>query len=111
MDDNTKVLADDLLNRMGLADLPEEEKQETLENILVTLDTRVANRVAEELSEEQINQFSQMADVEDPDEQAIADWLKNNVPNYEQVLNEEAEKMRNEAQSVADKVMNKPSSE
>src|SRR3954469_76598 len=103
MDDNTKLLADDLLNRMGLADLPEEEKQETLENILVTLDTRVANRVAEELSEEQINQFSQMADVEDPGEQAIADWLKNNVPNYEQVLNEEAEKMRNEAQSVADK--------
>lgn len=108
-DNNTPQVDDQFLAAMGLTGLEGEEKQKALEDILYTLNINVGKRVAEDLSEEQTDEFDHLTDGEDVDEQALADWLKTNVPNYEQLINEEAEKMRQQATDIAQRVMNAPS--
>jgi uncharacterized protein DUF5663 len=92
------------LKEMGLEDLSQDQRPAALSTILNTLNQRVAERVADSLSEDKIDEFDQMMDGE-PDEPALASWLQANVPNYQQLINDEAEQMRQEAISIKDKVM------
>jgi len=86
---------DQFLVAMGLDGLSEEEKQESLAVILKTLDMNVAQRVSDQLTEEQLAQFDDLLDKED--EEAITKWLSENVHNYQQIIEEEAQKMKDEA--------------
>lgn len=105
MDDNSLQpgVDDQFLVAMGLSGLQGEEKQEALDDILYTLNIRVGQRVADSLSEEQVAEFDKFTP--GTDNQVIADWLKQNIPNYQQIVDEEATKMRDEAQASTDQVM------
>ncbi len=95
---------DQFLNDMGLAGLEGEQRQKALEDILYTLDMKVAERVSESLSEEQVIKFEELTEGE-PNEEALSQWLAQNVPNYQQLIGEEAEKMRSDASSAVDRIM------
>lgn len=92
-DDNQQTAVDNqFLAAMGLDGLEGEEKQAALDGILYTLNIRIGERVAEQLTEEQTENFDQLSDDASPEE--LANWLKANAPNYQQLAEEEAKAMR-----------------
>ena len=96
------TLNDDFLTQIGLGDLAESEKQYFREYALQTLQLRIGERLGTDLSEDQIEALGKQFTIEphDPDEiiekkqQAVNEWLKTNHPNYEQVVTEEVEKLK-----------------
>ncbi len=90
---------DKFLQAMGLEGLQGEEKRAALEDILYVLDARVTDRMAELLTEQQAAEFDKFD--ENTDNEEIAKWLEQNVPNRPQIIEEEAQKMRDEAQAAA----------
>lgn len=99
---------DDFLRAMGLNPdkLSDEQKQKSLEDILYTLNVNVGNRVIENFNEEQLKEFDElMSEDKDANDQEISDWLANNVPNYAQLIEEEAQKMKKQHDEMVRKVM------
>jgi hypothetical protein len=87
---------DKLLAAMGLnpQSLSADKKLEVLGDIIYTLNMRVAERLVAQLEEDQADELEALMD---EDKQAeIKDWLKTNVPNYQQMIEDEAQSMRAE---------------
>lgn len=94
-----------LLKAMGLIGLPDDQKQKALENILYVINMRVAQRVADTLSEQQLDEFEKLN--ENSSEEEISKWLVDNVPNYSQIIEEETQSLRDRAHETVDRVMAK----
>jgi hypothetical protein len=92
---------DEFLKEMGLDGLDEEDKQTALANILFTLNLNVGMRVADQLTEEQLEEFDRLSRP-GADEEKLAYWIALNVPNHADLIEEEALKMRDEALNFAD---------
>lgn len=90
---------DQLLEAMGLKGLEGEEKDRALTAILSTLNLKVGKRLAETLDENQLDQFEQLED------DALSEWLAQNVPNFSEIIEEEAQKMRDNNQEMVNAVM------
>jgi hypothetical protein len=95
---------DQFLSAMGLNGLNEEQKQQALDSILYTLNMNVAKRAAELLNEEQLKEFDGLTDG-DGNEQELAQWLEKNIPNYQQIVGEEAQKIKDQNDAIVNKVM------
>ena len=107
----TLALDDNFLNDLGLGDASAEQKQAFVQRVLETLELRVGTRLAEELTDEQVDEFETMTPSEsDPQEvvmqkqQLMEEWLKANHPNHEDVIAEELEKLKQELKSGLDSV-------
>jgi hypothetical protein len=94
---------DSFMNDLGLANASDEQKQALMTQILQTLEMRVGTRLAEELSDEQIDEFEQLTPAEDdaPDvveqkQAQMTEWLKANHPNHEAVIAEELDTLKGE---------------
>lgn len=87
---------------LGLADLPDAEKDKLIEQIFETLETRVGMRLADVMSEEQLDEFEKFVDGND--EAGAMDWLNKNYPNYPKVVEEELAKLKTEISTSADKI-------
>lgn len=110
MDDNavskvTPQIDDQFLQSMGLTALNVEQKQKVIEDVLHTLNLKVAQRVADNLSESQMDEFERLS--ENSSQEEISKWLSNNVPNHMQIIEEEAQGLRNRALETVDRVMSK----
>ena len=81
------TLDDEFLTDIGLTDLSDEEKQQTLESIKVALDAKVGAKITQDLSDEQINQFNNI--VASDDSTATLEWIEKNVPNYQDIVMQE----------------------
>lgn len=89
---------EDLLKAMGLnpATMDDKTKAEALRNILFTLNQRVGERVMSQLNEQQMQEFDKLMAAEDAPEQHLTEWFKTNVPNYAQLIEEEAQAMKSQ---------------
>lgn len=87
------------LEELGLGSLPAVEKNKMLAHIYETLETRVGVRLAEQMTNEQLDEFE--AYINRQDEAGALSWLEANFPNYKQVVAEELEKLKNEVRQVA----------
>lgn len=107
MNDNnqTTPVDDQFLTAMGLDGLEGEEKQAALNDILTTLNLQIGMRVADILTDEQAQRFEQLSDDSTPEQ--IAAWLRQNIPNYDQIAEEEAQKLRGDVQATVNRVMKK----
>lgn len=94
---------DQFLAAMRLAGLDEAQKQAALSTIIETLNLNVGDRVLEILSEEQLTQLEQVTS--SGSEEEVNQWLSQNVPNFNKIVEEEAQKMRDEAAADVDKAM------
>lgn len=74
-------LDDKFLQSVGLGDLPEDQKQAFLQHTYETLEERVGTRLANGLSEAQLEEFEGFAT---HNEEKINGWLNQNVPNYQE---------------------------
>jgi hypothetical protein len=77
-------LDDDFLADVGLATLPAEEKRKMLAHIYETLELRVGMKLAQNMTDAQLNEFEQLMDANN--EAGALKWLETNVPNYKDVV-------------------------
>lgn len=105
-------LDDNLLRELGLGTLPPAEKNAMLRHIYETLELRVGMRLAENMSEQQLNEFEQLMptaqDTPESKSQKEKDalrWLETNFPNYKQVVAEELEKLKSEIKQAAPQIL------
>lgn len=94
---------DNLLQEVGLASLPAEEKNNLLNHIYDTLEMRVGMRLADQMSNEQLSEFE--AYFESKDDAGALKWLESNFPNYKEVVAEEFEKLKAEVVQSAPQIL------
>lgn len=94
---------DQFLAAMGLEGLEGEEKQAALEDIYHTINVQLGKRLGDVLDEKKAAEFEEVS--EDADDEKITKWLKENVPNYDQMVVEEAQILRDEVQLSVKRAM------
>ena len=96
-------LDNSLLEELGLGALPDAEKQLLLRQIYEKLEMNVGMRLADQMSNEQLDAFEQFVDAND--DKGAFQWLESNFPNYKDVVNQEFEKLKAEIRSVAPQIL------
>ena len=92
-----------LLEELGLGSLPAEEKNRMLAQIYETLEMRVGMKLAEQMTNEQLDEFEGYIDRND--EAGALKWLETNFPNYKQVVADELEKLKTEIKGYAPQIV------
>lgn len=92
-------LDDNLLRELGLGALPPAEKNKMLAHIYETLELRVGMKLAEQMTDAQLDEFEKFIDSND--EAGALKWLETNFPNYKQVVADELEKLKTEIKDQA----------
>lgn len=98
-------LDDKLLEELGLDKFEEAEKDKILAKINQSLELRIGSRIAQKVSEEELKKFTELAE-SGKDEEA-AKWLKEQVPDYQQIATEELEKIKTDIKETSRKIMEK----
>lgn len=88
-----------LLEELGLGALPVEEKNKMLGHIYETLEMRVGMKLAEQMTNEQLDEFEGFIDRQD--EAGALNWLESNFPNYKDVVASELENLKSEIKASA----------
>ena len=92
-----------LLNDLGLAGLPDVEKNSLLKHIYETLEMRVGMRLADQMTNQQLDEFEQYFEAKD--DAGAFKWLESNFPNYEDIVREEFDKLKSEIQQSAEQIL------
>ncbi len=98
-------LDDNLLRELGLGALPPAEKNKMLAHIYETLELRVGMRLAEQMTDTQLDEFEGFIDRND--EPGALKWLESNFPHYKDVVGEELNKLKAEIKAQAPAIMEK----
>lgn len=93
----------DLLVELGLAGLPDAEKNSLLRHIYETLEMRVGMRLADQMSNEQLDEFEKYFDAKD--DAGAFKWLESNFPNYKDIVQEEFDKLKGEIKTSAPQIL------
>ncbi len=92
-------LDDNLLQELGLGSLPAAEKNKMLAHIYETLELRVGMHLAEQMTDEQLDEFE--AFIDKNDEAGALNWLETNFPEYKKVVAQQLEKLKAEIKAQA----------
>ena len=102
---------DNLLTELGLGSLPDEERRALLGQLIETLELRVGMKLAQNLSDEELDEFEALLPTERDDaqqraskEQSALKWLETHFPNYKQVVASELETLKAEIRRDAPKI-------
>jgi len=99
-------LDNDLLDELGLGSLPEDQKQGMLQHIYETLELRVGTNLANQMTDQQLDEFEKFIDDKGEANQAQAlQWLEANLPNYKQVVNDVFEQLKAEIRQMAPQLL------
>ncbi|HET7528627.1 MAG TPA: DUF5663 domain-containing protein [Candidatus Saccharimonadales bacterium] len=96
-------LDDNLLRELGLGELPAAEKNKMLAHIYETLELRVGMKLAEQMTDAQLDEFEGFIDRND--EAGALKWLETNFPDYKQVVADELEKLKAEIKQQASAIL------
>lgn len=91
---------ENFLQEMGLSSMPEEQKKAFLEYVEEELEVRIGERIAQGLTEVQLNQFDQITD-----QAEAAKWLEINRPDYRDIVNRTIDEMKEEIRANHDKLV------
>ncbi len=94
---------DTLLEEIGLIALPKQDRDQLLRQIYETLEMRVGMRLAERMTDQQLDEFERFIDTND--EAGALKWLESNFPDYKQVVADELEKLKNEIKQDSSKII------
>ena len=92
-----------LLEELGLGTLPADEKNKMLAHIYETLEMRVGMKLAEQMSNDQLDEFE--AFIGKNDEAGALKWLESNFPDYKKVVAEELDKLKDEIKQSASQIV------
>lgn len=103
---------DNLLTELGLGGLPEAERRSLLAHLLETLELRVGMKLAQQLSDEELDAFEALLPTaKDSPEQvkqkeaAALKWLETHFPDYRKVVADELETLKAEIKLDAPKIL------
>ena len=96
-------LDDNLLQELGLGTLPTEDKRVMLGHIYETLEMRVGMTLAQQMTNEQLDEFEAFIDAND--EAGALKWLETNFPDYKQVVATELDKLKEEIKATAPQIV------
>lgn len=96
-------LDDNLLQELGLGALSPEDKRVMLGHIYETLEMRVGMTLAQQMSNEQLDEFEGFIDAND--EAGALKWLETNFPDYKQVVASELDKLKAEIKATAPEIL------
>lgn len=92
-----------LLEEIGLGSLPDGEKNSLLRHIYETLEMRVGMRLADQMTNEQLDEFEQYFEAKD--DAGAFKWLETNFPNYKDIVQEEFDKLKAEVRQSAPQIL------
>ena len=96
-------LDDEFLDRCGLSKLPVAARRPFLQLVYDTLEERVGVRVADQMSDTQLDEFEELIDGGDEDEAQA--WLDANLPGYRALIDAVQEELIIEITSVAPRIL------
>lgn len=95
-------LDNNLLDELGLGSLPEDQKRSMLQHIYETLELRVGTNLANQMTDQQLEEFEKFIDDGgDANQSQALQWLETNLPNYKQVVNDVFEQLKGEIKQMA----------
>src|SRR5258708_33340907 len=92
-----------LLDELGLGGLPPAEKDSLLKHIYETLEMRVGIRLADQMSNEQLDEFERYFEAKD--DAGAFKWLETNFPNYKDIVQQEFDKLKAEVAQTAPQIL------
>jgi hypothetical protein len=92
-----------LLQDVGLGDLPAAEKNSFLKHIYETLEMRVGIRLADQMSNQQLDEFERYFEAKD--DAGAFKWLETNFPNYKDIVQQEFDKLKAEVAQSAPQIL------
>ena len=96
---------DAFLEDLGLGGLSDDKKRVLIRQLLETLQLRVGTRLSEDLTDEQLDDFERTVGDSDDSGAAAEAWLKQNHANYNEVINEEIAKLKDDLRTNLGQVM------
>lgn len=94
---------DNFLAELGLAALSQQDKEAMKAHIYETLEMRVGMKLAEQMTNEQLDEFESY--INKNDEAGALKWLETNFPNYKQVVANELEALKAEIKATAPQIV------
>ncbi len=94
---------DSLLQELGLASLPQPDKTSLLKHIYETLEMRVGMRLADQMTNAQLDEFERFFNAQD--DAGAFRWLETNFPNYKEIVAEEYQKLKAEIGQSAPQIL------
>lgn len=94
---------ENLLHELGLASLPDNEKNQMLAQIYETLEMRVGMTLAKQMTNQQLKEFEVF--VNSNDEAGALKWLETNFPAYKEVVHAELAKLKLEVKESAGQIL------
>ena len=98
--DAVSMIQTNIFDLLGLQQLSNERKEELLGQMAQVVQDRITDRLIEAMSAEQRTAFERMLDT-NPDPAAVDGFLKEAVPGFEQIAQEEAMKFKQEITNEA----------
>ena len=92
-----------LLEEVGLSGLPDVEKNSFLKHIYETLEMRVGIRLADQMTNEQLDEFERYFEAKD--DAGAFKWLETNFPNYKDIVQQEFDKLKGEVAQTAPQIL------
>ncbi len=92
-----------LLEEIGLGSLPEAEKNSFLKHVYETLEMRVGIRLADQMTNEQLDEFERYFEAKD--DAGAFKWLETNFPNYKDIVQQEFDKLKGEVAQTAPQIL------
>jgi hypothetical protein len=92
-----------LLMEIGLGGLPDAEKNSFLKHIYETLEMRVGVRLADQMTNEQLDEFERYFEAKD--DAGAFKWLETNFPNYKDIVQQEFDKLKAEVAQSAPQIL------
>src|SRR3546814_13773934 len=91
------------LRELGLGALGPDDTRAMLGHIYETLEMRVGMTLAQQMTNEQLDEFE--AFIDSNDEAGALKWLETNFPNYKQVVADGLEKLKGEIKTQAPQIV------
>jgi len=97
-----------LLDQLGLDTLSKEDKDSLLAYLYDQLELRVGTVIAQQLSDQQLDEFEKLIDA-NQQEEALA-WLQANYPDYKKVVEAELKKLTDELKDNRERILSQQQS-
>lgn len=98
--DASSIIQTNIFDLLGLQKLPDARKDELLNQMAQVIQDRITDRLIEAMSGEQRTAFEKLLDT-NPEPNQVDDFLKQAVPGYEQIAQEEAQSFKQEITNEA----------
>lgn len=93
----TNQISQNFLEELGLNNLTEDKKVQLLDDMGRMINQNIIMRVVDAMSEDDKNEFDKVIGENMENPEAILNFLKSKVPNFDMIVSEEIEKFKKES--------------